>query len=46
MAEEDGKPNAERLREYRQSNRESLEQRLFSEAPIYDDFEMIKLADA
>ena len=46
MAEEDGKPNAERLREYRQSNRESLEQGLFSEAPIYDDFEIIKLADA
>ncbi len=46
MAEEDGKPNADRLREYRQSNRESLEQGLFSEAPIYDEFEMIKLADA
>ncbi len=45
MAEEDGKPNAERLREYRQSNRESLEQMLFSEAPIYDDLETIKLAD-
>ena len=45
MAEEDGKPNAERLREYRQSNRESLEQMLFSEAPIYDDLETLKLAD-
>jgi hypothetical protein len=45
MAEEDGKPNAERLREYRQSNRESLEQMLFSEAPIYDDLEMLKLAN-
>src|SRR5271157_5516612 len=46
MAEEDGKPNADRLREYRQSNRESLEQMLFSEAPIYDDLETLKLADA
>ena len=45
MAEEDRKPNAERLREYRQSNRESLEQMLFSEAPIYDDLETLKLAD-
>jgi len=45
MAEEDGKPNAQRLREYRQSNRGSLEQMLFSEAPIYDDLETIKLAD-
>ena len=45
MAEEDGKPNADRLREYRKSNRESLEQMLFSAAPIYDDLEMLKLAD-
>ncbi len=45
MAEEDGKPNADRLREYRKSNRESLEQMLFSEAPIYDDLETLKLAD-
>ena len=45
MAEEDGKPNADRLREYRQSNRESLEQMLFSAAPIYDDLETLKLAD-
>jgi len=45
MAEEDGKPNAERLREYRKSNRESLEQTLFSQAPIYDDLETLKLAD-
>ncbi len=46
MAEEDGKPNADRLREYRKSNRESLDQILFSEAPIYDDLETVKLADA
>lgn len=46
MAEEDGKPNAERLREYRQSNRESLEQMVFSAAPIYNDLETVKLADS
>jgi len=46
MAEEDLKPSAERLREYRDSNRESLEQQLFSPAPIYDDLERLKLADS
>jgi hypothetical protein len=46
MSEEDTKPDAERLREYCQSNRESLEQSVFSEAPIYDDLETLKLADA
>jgi Peptidase S46 len=46
MGDEDKKDNAERLREYRQSNRESLEQELFSEAPIYDDLETAKLADS
>ncbi len=46
MAEENGKPNAERLREYRESNRASLEQALFSPAPIYDRFETAKLADS
>src|SRR5207253_888569 len=35
-AEEYPKPNGERLREFRDSNRESLEQTLFSEEPIYD----------
>ncbi len=46
MADEDKKDNADRLREYRQSNRESMEQQLFSEAPIYDDLETVKLADS
>ena len=46
MAEEDKKPSADRLREYRDSARESFEQQLFSPAPIYDDFEQVKLADA
>ncbi|NLF68423.1 MAG: S46 family peptidase [Candidatus Anammoximicrobium sp.] len=46
MAEEDAKPNAERLREYRSSNRDSLRQALFSDAPIYDDLETLGLADS
>ena len=43
---ESKKPNSDRLREYRESNLESLKQELFSEAPIYDDFETVKLADS
>ncbi len=46
MAAEDQKPSEERLREYRESARESLEQQLFSPAPIYNDLELVKLADA
>jgi hypothetical protein len=46
MADESAKPNAERLREYTQSARESLEQELFSDAPIYPDLETVKLADS
>jgi hypothetical protein len=45
MAAEDKKPNEERLREYRDSNRASLEQELFSTAPIYPEFEQHELAD-
>jgi hypothetical protein len=44
LAAEKGKPNADRLREYRESALESLEQELFSEAPTYPDFEKAKLA--
>jgi Peptidase S46 len=44
-AEETAKPNTERLREYRDSNLESLKQEMFSPAPIYDDLETIRLAD-
>src|SRR5437899_9983275 len=46
MAEESTKPNAQRLPEYTDANRESLEQNLYSPAPIYDDFEKMKLADS
>jgi hypothetical protein len=44
-ADEKPKPNSRRLREFRDSNLESLEFALFSEAPIYDNFEKVKLAD-
>jgi len=46
LAEEKGKPNSDRLREYRDSNLESLELALFSTAPIYPEFEAAKLADS
>jgi len=42
--EEKPKPNGDRLREYRDSNLESLEFQLFSEEPLYDDFEQLKLS--
>lgn len=40
------KPNGERLREFRESNLDSLKQSLFSAAPLYDDLETAKLADS
>ena len=45
MSSEDQKPSAERLREFRDSARESLEQDLFSPAPIYPNLEVAQLAD-
>jgi hypothetical protein len=42
-AEERAKPNAERLREYTESALPSLTQGLFSPAPIYPDYEKVKL---
>jgi hypothetical protein len=44
--EERAKPDGERLREYRDSNRASLELRLFSPEPLYDALETAKLADS
>lgn len=44
-AEERPKPNAERLREFGEAGRESLEFQLFSEEPIYDDLEQLRLAN-
>ena len=46
QAEETAKPNPDRLREFRESNLESLAQRIFSEAPIHEDLETVKLADS
>jgi hypothetical protein len=45
-ADEKPKPNRDRLRDFRESNLESLEQELFSEEPIYDDYEILRLADS
>jgi peptidase S46-like protein len=46
MAEENKKPNAQRLPEYTDARRASLELDLFSPAPIHEDFEKLKLADS
>ena len=40
------KPNGERLREFGDSGKESLELDLFSEKPIYADLEILLLSDA
>jgi hypothetical protein len=40
------KPDGERLREFNESGRESLELELFSPKPIYEDYERHKLADS
>jgi hypothetical protein len=42
--EELQKPNEQRLREYTDSKLPQLKQRLFSKAPIYEDFELFKLS--
>jgi hypothetical protein len=44
LAAERPKPNAERLREYRDSALESLEFQLFSPAPLYPELERARLA--
>ena len=46
LAAENEKPNAERLPEYTDARRASLELALYSPAPIYDEFEKLKLADS
>jgi hypothetical protein len=40
------KPNGERIPEFRDSARESLELELFSTEPIYDDYEILRLTDS
>src|SRR6266516_1702536 len=44
--EERAKPNGERIPEFRDSARESLELELFSTEPIYDDYEILRLTDS
>ena len=44
--EERPKPNGERLREFGDAGRESLELSLFSEKPIHTDLEILTLSDA
>jgi Peptidase S46 len=46
LADELPKPSAERLREYRDSNLDSLKLALFSPAPVYPGLERVKLAAA
>jgi hypothetical protein len=46
LAEEKGKVNAKRLPEFADTRRAALEAGLYSTAPIYDDFEKLKLADS
>jgi hypothetical protein len=45
-ADERSKPNDERLREYRDTALPSLEQRLFSSAPIYKSLDTMTLAES
>ncbi|MCX7872066.1 MAG: S46 family peptidase [Verrucomicrobiae bacterium] len=40
------KPNGDRLKEFRDSARPSLELELFSTKPIYEDYEEVRLADS
>ncbi|MFN2510185.1 MAG: S46 family peptidase [Pyrinomonadaceae bacterium] len=46
LAEESEKPNAERLPEFTDSRRASLELTLYSTAPIHEDFEKLKLTNS
>ena len=44
-ADEFAKPNGERLEEFGNAGKKSLEKQLFAELPIYDDYESVKLTD-
>ena len=46
LATESEKPDGERLREYRDAARFSLKLRLFSDQPLYDDYEILGLTDS
>lgn len=44
--DERAKPNGERIANFRDSAKESLELSLFSTEPIYDDYEILRLTDS
>ncbi|HET9366965.1 MAG TPA: S46 family peptidase, partial [Candidatus Udaeobacter sp.] len=44
--DERAKPNGERIPQFRDSARESLELEVFSTEPIYDDYEILRLTDS
>jgi hypothetical protein len=46
LVEEDGKPDAQRLQEFTDARRASLERQLYSPAPIYKEAEQAKLQDS
>lgn len=46
LAMEKAKPNSERIKEFRDSNLPSLKMSILSPSPIYDEFEILKLADS
>lgn len=46
LAAENQKPNAERMPEFTDARRSSLENALYSPAPIHEDFEKLKLTDS
>jgi hypothetical protein len=45
-AAEAARPSGERLREFRDSNRQPLEKQLFADEPLFDPLETAKLADS
>ena len=44
--DERAKPNGERISQFRDSARDSLELELFSTEPVYDDYEILRLTDS
>src|SRR5204862_5597856 len=44
--DERAKPNGQRIAAFRDSAKESLELELFSSAPVYDDYEILRLTDS
>jgi hypothetical protein len=44
--DERAKPNGERIPQFRDSARDSLELELFSTEPVYDDYEILQLTDS